>query len=199
MTKADLRRSMKAVLGRMEARTLAEGGAAAARRLEAADAWKHADLVLAFLSMPGEIDTAPLIAAARRAGKAVAVPGIEGDLLRFRLMPAGEGALPRDRWGIPVPDPRWPAADLAGRGPRQEPRRVLIVVPGLAFDREGNRLGRGKGFYDRFLAESRRARPAAIGFCLAAQLVDSVPVDAHDVPVDGVVTDGETLAFSALT
>jgi len=215
MTKTDLRKRMKTLLSGLDARALAEGGAAAARRLEGTGAWKAADLVLAFLSMPGEIDTAPLIAAARGAGKAVAVPRIEGDRLDFRLMPAESGPLPRDRWGIPVPDPSWPpapAADAPGR-------RILIVVPGLAFDRKGNRIGRGKGFYDRFLQETahtwrsarcrawgrgkgfydrflasaRPGRLTTIGFCLALQVVDSVPTDAHDRPVDGLVTDEETL------
>jgi 5-formyltetrahydrofolate cyclo-ligase len=199
MTKTDLRRRMKAVLGSMEARALADGGAAAARRLETTEAWKAAELVLAFLSMPGEIDTEPLIGAARRAGKAVAVPRIEGDLLRFHLVPADAGPLPRDRWGIPVPDPSWPPAPVSG-APGGGP--MLIVVPGLAFDRRGNRLGRGKGFYDRFLAgleTARHGRFTAIGLCLSVQVVEEVPTDAQDRPVDGVATDAETMMFSAFT
>jgi 5-formyltetrahydrofolate cyclo-ligase len=70
-------------------------------------------------------------------------------------------------------------------------------VPGLAFDRAGNRLGRGKGYYDRFLVRARRGGPglAAIGVCLAGQLVAEVPHSALDQRVDGVVTDAETLLW----
>jgi 5-formyltetrahydrofolate cyclo-ligase len=193
MTKADLRKRMKTVLGRVGERELADRGRTAARLLEATKAWKAADLVLAFLSMPGEIDTAPVLEAARRAGKAVAVPRIEGDRLGFRLMPPGPGPLPRDRWGIPVPDASWPELPVAGAG------RILMVTPGLAFDRQGNRLGRGRGYYDRFLAEAGAAwagRFTAIGFCLSEQVVDSVPTDGRDRRVDGIVSDAETLGFT---
>ena len=63
----------------------------------------------------------------------------------------------------------------------------LIVVPGVAYDRSGNRLGRGKGFYDRLLS---RARAITVGVCYDFQLVDSIAVDEHDIPVDFVVADG---------
>jgi 5-formyltetrahydrofolate cyclo-ligase len=70
-----------------------------------------------------------------------------------------------------------------------------VAAPGLAFDRSCNRLGRGKGFYDRFLAAARVASRdlVAIGICLAEQLVQDVPCDPHDQPLDGVITDRETL------
>lgn len=180
---------MKEALDRLGPEALASAGAAAAARLGSMAPWKDAPLVLAFLSMPGEIDTAPLLAAARRAGKAVAVPRIEGARLDFRLMPADAGPLPRDRWDIPVPDPAWPPLPSAPRG-------ALIVVPGLAFDRKGNRLGRGKGYYDGFLADAAGwdAR-TAVGFCLSLQVVSEVPTDAHDVCLDGLVTDAESLRF----
>lgn len=66
----------------------------------------------------------------------------------------------------------------------------IIIMPGLAFDREGNRLGRGKGFYDRFLSEGKYIK---IGICFHDQLVDEVPVDSFDIPVDFIITDKEIL------
>ena len=70
----------------------------------------------------------------------------------------------------------------------------LIVVPALAYDRRGNRLGKGGGFYDRFLAlPSRRGVPCGLGF--DEQLLDEVPTDDHDHPIDMVVTDKEVLRF----
>ncbi len=66
-----------------------------------------------------------------------------------------------------------------------------MTAPGLAFDRHGNRLGRGKGYYDRFLTRARADWPGlvALGICFSGQLVDAVPYGSRDRPVDGVVTE----------
>jgi 5-formyltetrahydrofolate cyclo-ligase len=67
------------------------------------------------------------------------------------------------------------------------PMADLVIVPGLAFDRHGRRLGRGKGFFDRWLS----ANPAvkALGVCFACQIVEAVPVQSHDVHVDAILTE----------
>jgi 5-formyltetrahydrofolate cyclo-ligase len=189
MTKAQLRRAMKEILAGIGPESLAAGSRAAARRLAGSPAWSGAGLVLCFLSMPGELDTTPIIGAARAQGKQVAVPRIEGNLISFRLLGADPASLPRDRWEIPVPDPSWPEVDLAAAG------SVLVAAPGLAFDRRGNRLGRGGGYYDGFLRTARaRAVPlTVVGVCLSVQLVAEVPHDAHDEPVDAVATDEELI------
>ena len=84
---------------------------------------------------------------------------------------------------------RYRIADPGGKG-------VLVVAPGLAFDRGCNRLGRGGGYYDRFLRESRRDPSLglmAIGVCFAEQIVERVPCDQADQPVDALVTDTEII------
>jgi 5-formyltetrahydrofolate cyclo-ligase len=141
--------------------------------------------------MPREIATHRLIRAAYAAGKSVAVPRIEGGDIRFLSMPPDAPPPPRDRWGIPVPDPAWPGLEPARAG------KMLISAPGLAFDRKGNRLGRGKGYYDRFLSRARAsgAHCMVIGICFSEQLVDDVPHDETDQQVDGVVTERETILF----
>jgi 5-formyltetrahydrofolate cyclo-ligase len=103
-------------------------------------------------------------------------------------------SLPRDRWGIPVPDPSWAEVEAARAG------RILVAAPGLAFDRQGNRLGRGKGYYDRFLIRSRAEARAitVLGVCLSEQIVDTVPHESHDQPLDGLVTERETLLIPPL-
>jgi 5-formyltetrahydrofolate cyclo-ligase len=193
MTKAELRRSMKGALAGIGSELIAEASAAVTRRLSASEPWKGSRLLLCFLSMPGELDTAPLIAAARADGKSVAVPRIEGSSIEFRLLVGDPSALPRDRWGIPVPDPSWPAADLLAGAP------VLVVTPGLAFDRRGNRLGRGGGYYDGFLRTARgdpALSLAAIGVCLSVQLVAEAPHDERDERVDGVATENELILLA---
>jgi 5-formyltetrahydrofolate cyclo-ligase len=193
MTKAELRRSMKHALAGIGPGLIAEASAAIARRLSASEPWKRCRTVLCFLSMPGELDTAPLIAAARADGKTVAVPRIEGSSIEFRLLGGDPSALPRDRWGIPVPDPAWPAANLRGGAP------VLVVAPGLAFDRRGNRLGRGGGYYDGFLRVARSESALAatvVGVCLSLQLVTEAPHDERDQRVDAVATDEELILIA---
>jgi len=72
----------------------------------------------------------------------------------------------------------------------------VIIVPGLAFDRRGNRLGRGKGFYDKFLDDTKMFSDIGrvkIGICFHDQLVDEVPVDSFDIPVDFIITDKEVV------
>ena len=194
-----MRRSMKGLLAGIDPRDLAARSLAVARRLSASPVWERAGLVLCFLSMPGEIDTAAIIAAAWEAGKIVAVPRIEGGGITFRALRRDPSALPRDRWGIPVPDPAWPVAWPAA-GPPAWPAaaaRALVVTPGLAFDRQGNRLGRGGGYYDGFLRAARAgAAITAIGVCLSVQIVAEAPHDARDERVDGVATEEELILLA---
>jgi len=188
MNKAEMRTAMTRLLRGLPAAGLAPRSARAAGLFAATRPWRDTGVVLCFLSMPHELDTTPLITAAREEGKAVAVPVIEAGEIRFVVMAADPAGLPRDRWGIPVPDPSWPTLDLA------RARRPLVAAPGLAFDRSGNRLGRGKGYYDRFLARARAEAPvAAIGICFSEQLVPEVPHGDHDQPLDGVITDAEAI------
>jgi 5-formyltetrahydrofolate cyclo-ligase len=189
MDKAEMRRHMARVLGGIQDGDLQQRSRRVALRLARTDAWADADTVLCFLSMPHELRTDALIDGARAGGKRVAVPRIEGEDIRFVVMPDGTETLPRDRWGIPVPGADWPALALARTD------RVLVTAPGLAFDREGNRLGRGKGYYDRFLSRARAEVPglAVIGVCFSEQLVPEVPHGERDQRLDGVVTESETI------
>jgi 5-formyltetrahydrofolate cyclo-ligase len=189
MDKAEMRRHMKGILDGIREEDLRERSGRVAERFARTGAWAAADTVLCFLSMPHEIRTGSLIAAARAAGKRVAVPRIEGDDIRFLVMPEQARGLEHDRWGIPVPGADWPVLDLSPS------HRVLVAAPGLAFDREGNRLGRGKGYYDRFLVAARAKVPGitTIAVCLSEQIVAEVPHEARDQRLDGIVTENETI------
>ena len=191
MDKQAMRSLMKTRLGEIQPEDLAQRSGQVAERLAAMPQWSSADTVLCFLSMPHEMDTTPLIHAARAAGKAVSVPRIEGADIRFLVMPPNTGELPLDRWNIPVPDPFWPPLDPPRSG------RILVACPGLAFDREGNRLGRGKGYYDRFLSRLRReaSEVFTVGVCLSEQLLPSLPHEDFDQRMDALVTERETVVF----
>ena len=182
-----MRGRMKTLLAAMAPADLAARSRLAAARLLDSRWWREADAVLAFLAMPGEPDPGAVVAAARAEGKTVAAPVIEAGEISFRVIAGDPEILPRDAWGIPQPDPAWPAWTPDPAAPR-----VLVVTPGLAFDPRGHRLGRGRGYYDRFLVRLRALpgiRGSVVAFCLDEQVIDQVPHDEGDQPVDAIVTD----------
>jgi 5-formyltetrahydrofolate cyclo-ligase len=173
-------------LARREAAHAAGAGAsrcAAARVLREVAPLRGVSTVSAYLPIGSELDPRPLMAALRGLGFALAVPVIEakGLPLRFRSWVPGV-AVVRGPFGVEVP----------AEGDWVEPD--LLVVPLLAFDGAGHRLGYGAGFYDRTLAGLRaRRRVVALGFAYAAQQVDAVPRDATDARLDAVVTEDGTI------
>lgn len=191
MDKAAVRRRMKALLAGIPAAELSKRSALAAARLLATPWWRDAGTVLAFLAMPGEPDPRAVVAAARAGGKTAAVPLIVDGELSFRVIAGDTDHLSRDAWGIPQPDPSWPVW-----APGPGPACVLVVTPGLAFDEAMHRVGRGRGYYDRFLARLRimpGIRCTAIAFCLDEQVVDRLLHDVRDQSVDAIVTDRRTI------
>jgi 5-formyltetrahydrofolate cyclo-ligase len=132
--------------------------------------------------MPEEIDTETLMRGWLEAGVPMALPRIDaasGEIRAYRI--DGLDHLETNRWGIrePVPDP---AAEV------QPADLGVIVVPGLAFDKTGRRLGRGRGYYDRFLRAAGRG-PLRAGLFYAIQELDRVPVGEHDETLDLIFTE----------
>jgi len=135
--------------------------------------------VSAYLPIGSELDPRPLMVSLHGLGFGLAVPvvGAKGQPLRFRAwLPAA--ALVRGPFGVQVPaDGAWVEPDV-------------LVVPLLAFDAAGYRLGYGAGFYDRTLAALRgRREVVALGFAYAAQQVAAVPREPTDARLDAVVTE----------
>lgn len=141
------------------------------------DAYRQAKTIYGYLSYNQEVQTGPLLAQALKDGKAVAVPKVCGEEMRFILM-TDLDAVAKGYAGIPEP-----IAD----GPIAQDPTALVLMPGLAFDRQGRRLGYGGGFYDKFLA----AEPnhPKIALCYDFQLLPALETDSHDIPVDLVIWD----------
>jgi 5-formyltetrahydrofolate cyclo-ligase len=160
-------------------------GATLARRGLPAGLSLRSGIVSGFMPYKSEISTLPLLEALSGQGWQTVLPVVvaEHQPLIFRAWKPGE-ALEPGVWNIPVPPAG--AAEL-------DPD--VLLVPMLAFDRLGYRLGYGGGFYDRTLEKLRRAKTiTAIGVAYAAQQVDGVPRGDHDVPLDYVMTEEETFA-----
>jgi len=188
--KAELRRQ---VLARREAMGgRAEAGAALVARVKALPAFAAARLIASYVGVGSEAPTVPLLEAALARGATVAVPWRNGPELRLagilsldELEPASFGLLEP-----PEPLRRDPARAVEAGAPD------LYLVPGVAFDPAGGRLGHGRGFYDRLL---RQAGPGPLRVALGfeCQLVTEVPMSGRDEPVDGIVTEARVVAVSA--
>lgn len=165
------------------------GRAAAAeavrRHLAASDLWARAGVVMLYAADETEPDLDALIALGTGQGKTVCLP--EVDWAGKRLVPRAVRSpadLSPGRYGIRAPGP--------GCAPVPPESVDLAVAPGVGFTRGGVRVGRGGGFYDRFLgalADDGSARLVTVGACFAAQLVERAPAGAHDRRMDGLVTE----------
>ncbi len=174
-TKAEIRRAFRElpplppdVRGEMSAQLCAA--------LAAMPAWHAARTVALFAPLPSEPDVEGLWA--YLAGKRAAYPRMAGETFALYAVESPYELVPA-QWGIREPRPERLVS----------PAEVdFVVIPGVAFTRDGARCGRGKGFYDRFLAE---LSPAACktGACFARQLVAELPMEPHDVRMDFVVTE----------
>lgn len=179
-SKAALRARFAAARQAAAAGERAEAHRAIVRHALRLPALRRARLVHAFwpLVARGEIDTRPLIAALHARGVRVALPVVQpGGALIHRLF-EGEARLVPGPWGLREPAPDAPQVAADGL--------EVVFVPGLAFGRDGHRLGYGAGFYDRFLPHTPALR---VGLVTADALLDALPHDAHDAPVHVVVTE----------
>ena len=155
----------------------------------AALAGADAKTLAGYLAVKGEIDPAPALAAVAAWGAAVALPRVAPEAPRLRFHRADAGPLTRGRFGLEEPDGSAPEIGLD--------ELDVVIVPGLAFDAEGRRLGFGGGYYDGAFGDLASAdpgkRPALIGLCYDFQIVARCPAGDGDVPVDLVVTDARVL------
>lgn len=194
--KALIRGEVKEAIGRMTKTDRRRLSSVIGDRVVCLPAWAHSDHLLVFSSTADEVDTGPLIRAARRVGKVVYLPRIFGRDIRFHLF--ASFGLERHPYGMLEPPPEAPLWSVGAAYPT--PRRTVIICPGLAFDHEGMRLGRGKGYYDRFLAtlhQSGSEGVTVIGICFDIQTIARVPSGPEDQRMDAVVTESRTIWASA--
>lgn len=146
------------------------------RRLAVHPRFTAASTVLLYHSLPDEVNTHDFIPY-WGTQKRLLLPVVENDEIVLRQFKSGQ-KLHTGRFGIQEPDGE-PFEDYASID--------LAIVPGVAFDRKGNRLGRGKGYYDRLLSRMAHTDVYRLGICFPYQLVESVPTDAHDIAMDEIL------------
>jgi 5-formyltetrahydrofolate cyclo-ligase len=194
--KQTLRLNMKGTLAAVPSADAAAWSADIVAHIAASEAFARARLVMIYAAMPGEVDLAALASSALVLGKKVCWPRVDWDtgamdavaMERADWVRAGLGVV--RRFGVIEPADELPAIDMP-----ELARNALLLIPGLAFDRNGGRLGRGAGFYDRFLSRWHAARRetggtgAVFGVCFACQIVPRVPMSREDVPIEAIVCE----------
>ncbi len=178
--KQQIRKSMQAVRRTVPADARARRSARIAEHVRGLGGWTRARVVAGYVAMRGEVDPAALLDEVRGSGRMVVLPRVDVDAQTLELRRVDDGvSLEESAMGFLQPPASAPRVD--------EGEVDLVLVPALAADERGYRIGWGKGFYDRLLPLMPRATRVALVFDF--QLVAEVPETPGDEPVDVVVTD----------
>ena len=184
MTKREIRAIVMKRRGEADAEWIAAKSRTIQERVVALSAFQLARVVCGYIALPREVQTEMIFAKAREAGKKVCVPVYrsEGGSYGLAEWVVGE-TLVRGHSGVREPaEVRWVELDSVD----------FMMVPGLAFDLKGGRVGRGKGYYDRILGAMGRGVLMTVGLAFGFQVFESVPVETHDVVLDALVTEDNT-------
>ena len=146
-------------------------------RVERLPEFREAKVVLLYWSMADEVQTHTFVERWYRE-KVLLLPCVDGDDLRLRQYTGPECLVAGEQFGIGEP---------TGPEYKELDKVELIIVPGVAFDRRNNRMGRGRGFYDRLLKSTPNAKK--IGVAYDFQMLDEIPVEEHDVKMDEVLSE----------
>ena len=175
MDKKELRRSIRERKRAMTEEEIVSRSEKLGVLFAQSDAYKAAKTIYGYLPYNQEVRTVPMLEQALRDGKRVAVPKVYGDEMKFLylddLTKVSEGYA-----GIPEPSADEPVAD---------DETALVLMPGLAFDPQGHRIGYGGGFYDKFLAAEPNHPTLAL--CYEFQMLPELHTEEHDIPVDTVL------------
>ncbi len=175
MNKSDLRRQIRERKRAMTEEDINRRSEALAQQFLQLTLYQNAKTIYGYLPYNQEVRTIPLLERALRDGKKVAVPKVYGDTMKFIYL-TDLGAVSKGYAGIPEPIADGPVAD--------DPT-ALVLMPGLAFDPQGHRMGYGGGFYDKFLAEEPDHPTVAL--CYDFQMLPHLDTESHDIPVDRVL------------
>ena len=187
MDKHQLRQELRNRLLEITNEQRLEKSKKACQNLLNTEEFQSASVIMIYLSLPHEIDTSTAILHAWQMDKTVSVPKVSWHQrhmipVEINSLETGfstdSGGLRNPITGVPVP-----LEEID-----------IIIAPGLGFDRKGNRLGRGGSYYDRLFA-NEQVKAVKCGIAFNEQLVDVVPMDENDVPMDILVTDEEVISL----
>lgn len=175
MDKKQLRTQIREQKRAMSEQQIQQASARLGELFAASQAYKNAKTIYGYLPYNQEVRTVPMLEQAIKDGKRVAVPKVYGEDMKFIYI-TDFSRVEKGYAGIPEPVADEPVAD--------DPT-ALVLMPGLAFDKEGHRIGYGGGFYDRFLAAEPNHPTLAL--CYDFQMLPQLETEEFDIPVDCVL------------
>lgn len=175
MNKQELRRSIREQKRAMSQEEILRRSEILAEKFAQCPAYQAARTIYGYLPYNQEVRTVPMLRRALEEGKHVAVPKVYGDEMKFIYLD-DLSQVAKGYAGIPEP-----IAD----GPVAQDGTALVLMPGLAFDPQGHRIGYGGGFYDKFLA--REPGHPTVALCYDFQVVEHLQTEEFDIPVDIVI------------
>ena len=175
MDKKELRRSIRERKRAMTEEEIVSRSEKLGELFLSSEAYKKAKTIYGYLPYNQEVRTVPMLEQALKDGKRVAVPKCYGDEMKFIFMD-DLSKVEKGYAGIPEPIADDPVADDT---------TALVLMPGMAFDPQGHRIGYGGGFYDKFLAAEPNHPTLAL--CYEFQMLPQLETEAHDIPVDYVI------------
>lgn len=185
MTKGQIRDRIKDTRSKQSKEDRIHNSKAIHNQLFESEAYRHCSKLFSFVSFGDEVDTKELIARALTDQKTVYVPRVEQKSLEFfeihdlnRLVPS--------KFGVPEPEPDYEHI----YAPLNQAQKdcSLMVMPGLAFDLRGNRVGYGAGYYDRYLSRFANNQFIKIAVAFDFQVIDQIPAEEFDVIMDAIIT-----------
>ncbi|MFG0329417.1 MAG: 5-formyltetrahydrofolate cyclo-ligase [Phycisphaerales bacterium] len=182
VAKKGIRDQLRRQLAEMTPDDIQARSTLAVANLFSTELFRHASTVMLYMPIAGEVDTTRVFLRCFQSSRAVCVPKVDWE--HHRMWPVlvrkfNDRSFVTDRHGLRMPDEDAPTPLDA---------IDLVIVPGLGFDTDGGRLGRGGGYYDRFLA-ALGPTCRKVGLCFDSQVVDRIPRAAHDQLLDVIVTD----------
>lgn len=191
--KPALRQQMRTRRNKLSSVQQQQAAKSVAIRLQKHPLFQHSHRIAGYLANDGEVDPTPLLQCAQRLGKHIYLPVLAGQSLSFVRYRPGVTSLHTNQFGIPEPR-ALPSQTIT-------PEQLdLVLLPLVAFDCRGGRLGMGGGFYDRTFAFKRRrqqrSRPLLLGLAHQLQRVPALPLEHWDVTLAGIATDNDLLLVS---
>ena len=175
MNKQELRSAIRARKRAMTMEEIETRSDALCQKFLESDAYRRASTLYGYLPYNQEVRTWPILERAIADGKRVAVPKVYGDEMKFIYL---EDLTQVEKGYSGIPEP---IAD----GPVAQDKTALVLMPSLAFDPQGHRIGYGGGFYDKFL--SREPEHPTLALCYEFQMVEKLETEQFDIPVDEVI------------
>ncbi len=187
MTKGEIRSYIKGLRNELPVTLRNEYNRQIQEHLYALKDFKESDMLFTYLSFGSEVDTTAIINKAFEMNKQVYIPKVEDNDMNFYLIPSLDGLI-KSKFGVLEPDSSIHQRYVSSLSGNNLSAKKLMLIPGLAFDKSGNRVGYGAGYYDRFLGRHSQTEWIKIALAYEFQIMEQLTTNKFDIPTESVVS-----------